>query len=120
MKEIRMEQKEALETLAGFNQGLVKNMNMIIRELRGERLDDTDNFLEGILNAMNWEIEVMNGTMDLLNDGKERIQKNSFNERILGLAAAVKEKDDEKIAVAIQELIPEFENLQSAAVEILG
>ena len=80
--ENRAEQKEALETLVEFNQRLVKNMNIIIKELEGERLDDTDKFLNGIVNAINWEVQVMNGTMGLLNDGRKRIDKEVFNKKI--------------------------------------
>lgn len=114
----RAEQKEALETLVEFNGRLVKNMNIIIKELTGERLDDTDKFLKGIIDAINWEIQVMNGTMELLNDGKERINKETFNNKIIEFGAALKEKNDTKTAEAIRNLIPEFEGLESAAKEV--
>jgi phage terminase small subunit len=116
----RAEQKEALETLVEFNGRLVKDMNMIIKELTGKRLDDTDKFLKSIVDATNWEIQVMNGTMDLLNEGKERIKKEQFNGKILKLGAAIKDRNDAKTAEAIQALIPEFENLQAAAREVLA
>lgn len=118
MEDNRAEQKEALETLVDFNERLVKNMNIIIKELSGERLDDTDKFLKGIIDAVNWEIEVMNGTMELLNEEKQRIDKEKFNEKIMDLGSALKEKDDAKIADAIRNLIPEFENLGIAAKEV--
>lgn len=120
MEENRAEQKEALETLVEFNERLVKNMNIIIKELSGERLDDTDKFLKGILDAINWEIQVMNGTMELLNEGKDRINKAEFNDKIIELDAAVKEKKDDRIAAAIRNLLPEFENLQAAAKEVIA
>ena len=75
MEDIRNEQKEALETLVEFNEKLVKNMNIIVKELSGQRLDDTDKFLKGIIDAVNWEVQVLNGTMSLLNEDKERINK---------------------------------------------
>ena len=53
MEQNREEQKEALETLIEFNQRLVKNMNIIVKELSGQRLDDTDKFLKSILDAIN-------------------------------------------------------------------
>lgn len=118
--ENREEQKEALETLVEFNQRLVKNMNIIIKELEGERLDDTDKFLNGIVNAINWEVQVMNGTMSLLNDGRERIDKEAFNKKILDLASAIQKNDDTKQAEAIQNLIPEFEKLENAAKEVIS
>ncbi len=116
--ENREEQKEALETLVEFNERLVKNMKIIVKELSGERLDDTDKFLKSIVDAINWEVQVMNGTMELLNEGKNRINKESFNEKIIALSNALKEKDDVKQAKAIENLISEFELLEDAAKEV--
>ena len=114
MEDIRNEQKEALETLVEFNEKLVKNMNIIVKELSGQRLDDTDKFLKGIIDAVNWEVQVLNGTMSLLNEDKERINKEQFNSKIVNFGEAIKENDDTKMAAAIKELIPEFENLGPA------
>ena len=110
-----VEQKEALETLIEFNDRLVKNKNIIIKELSGARMDDTDAFFKGIIDAMNWEIAVMNGTFSLLNDGEERVHKEEFNEKIIAFGKAIESKDDSKMADAIKQLIPEFENLGEVA-----
>jgi len=120
MGENRTEQKEALEVLVEFNERLVKNMGIIVKELSGERLDDTDKFLKGIVDAINWEIQVMNATMDMLNEGQERINKQQFNEKIVALGTSMKEKNDAKCAEAIKELMPEFENLGKAAKEVIA
>lgn len=48
MEDNRAEQIEALQVLEEFNGRLVKNMEIIVKELSGERLDDTDQFLKGI------------------------------------------------------------------------
>lgn len=118
MEDIRKEQKEALQTLMEFNEKLVKNMNIIIKELTGNRLDDTDNFLQGIVDAINWEVQVVNGTIDMLNGGKERINKEEFNSGIVSLADAIGKKDDGAIAEAINKLIPQFEKLGLSAAEV--
>lgn len=115
MKNKMVEQKEALETLIEFNCRLVKNMNIIVKELSGARMDDTSIFLKSIIDAMNWEIEVMNGTMPLLNSGEERIHKDEFNQKVIAFGKALEDEDDEKMAEAIKQLIPEFENLGSVA-----
>ena len=120
MGENRTEQKEALEVLVEFNERLAKNMGIIVKELSGERLDDTDKFLKGIVDAINWEIQVMNATMDMLNEGQERINKQQFNEKIVVLGTSMKEKNDAKCAEAIKELISEFENLGKAAKEVIA
>ncbi len=118
METNRVEQKEALEVLVEFNERLVKNMGILIKELSGKRLEDTDKFLNGVVDAINWEVQVMNGTMDMLNENKERVNKEQFNHKILELGKAIKEKDDSKMAVAIEALVPEFENLGAAAQEV--
>ena len=64
MEDNRKEQIEALEVLLEFNERLIRNMNIIVKELSGKRLDDTDKFLKSIVNALNWEIQVVNGTID--------------------------------------------------------
>ena len=119
MLENRIEQKEALETLGEFNQRLVKNMHIIIRELSGKRLDDTDKFLSSIVNAINWEIQVMNGTMELLNENKQRINKERFNSKIIELDGALQSKDDVKLMKAFSDILPYFIVLGNAIEEVL-
>ena len=41
MEDNRKEQIEALEVLLEFNERLVKNMNIIVKELSGKRLDES-------------------------------------------------------------------------------
>lgn len=120
MEENRKEQIEALTTLKEFNERLIKNMHIIIKELSGQRLDDTNQFLKSIIDAMNWEIAVMNGTMSLLNEGKVRINKEQFNQKAITLSDAVNAGDDAKMADAIADLLPEFEGLGIAAQEVIS
>jgi uncharacterized protein YjgD (DUF1641 family) len=119
MEDNRAEQVEALEVLTEFNDRLVHNMEIIIKELSGERLDDTDKFLKGIVDAINWEIEVVNGTMETLNEGKQRVDKASFNNSIIALSEAINAKDDAKMAEQFKNVIPIFKNLGEAAKEVI-
>lgn len=119
MEDNRKEQMEALETLTEFNDRLVNNMQIIVKELSGNRLEDTDKFLKSILDAMNWEIQVVNGTMEALNEGKERVNKETFNDAVVALSNAVKENDDAKMAEAFTAIIPVFENLGESAKEVI-
>lgn len=116
----RAEQKEALETLAEFNVRLIKNMNLVQKELSGERLDDTNAFLQDIVNAINWEVQVMNGTMELLNEDGQHIEKEDFNAKITALGSAVNAKDDAGMAAAFKELVPLFEKLGERVKEIIA
>lgn len=113
------EQREALEVLVGFNDKLVHNMQIIVKELSGERMDDTDKFLKGIIDAVNWEIQVVNGTMDLLNDGKERLNKEAFNKCIIALSDAITAKDDSRMAKEFENVIPVFKQLGESARQVI-
>lgn len=119
MEDNREEQKEALQVLVEFNVRLVKNMKIVVKELSGKRLDDTDNFLKGIIDAMNWEIQVVNGTLDLLNEGKVRLDKDAFNAQVEKAGGAIASGDDAKMAEAFTELLPYFERLGEAAGEVI-
>lgn len=120
MEDNRKEQIEALEVLLEFNDRLVNNMAIIIKELSGKRLDDTDKFLQSIINAINWEIQVFNGTRDVLNEGGQRIDKEVLNEKIVALSRAIEENNDAKMAEEFKNVIPVFEELGKAAKEVVG
>jgi len=120
MEDMRKEQIEALETLVEFNDRLLKNIPILVKELSGARLEDTDKFADNIIKAINWEIEVMNLTMDLLNESKERIVKDVANDKIIALSEAINAKDDVKMAEAFEALLPVLENLGVVAKEVIG
>lgn len=119
MEDNRKEQMEALETLTEFNDRLVNNMQIIVKELSGNRLEDTDKFLKSILDAINWEIQVVNGTMDVLNECEERVNKETFNDAVVALSDAVNAKDDAKMAEAFTAIIPVFEKLGESAKKVI-
>ena len=119
MENNRKEQIEALAVLEEFNSRLVNNMHIIVKELSENRLEDTNKFLKSILDAINWEIQVVNGTMEVLNEGKERVNKEVFNDAVVALSDAVKANDDKKMAEAFTIIIPVFENLGESAKEVI-
>lgn len=119
MEDIRAEQKEALEVLVEFNEKLLHNIPILVKELSGERLEDTEDFKKSIIDAINWEVQVVNGTLDFLNEGKVRVDKEAVNEKILALGKAIKEKDDKKLAEAFSNVVSVFENLGKAAKEVI-
>ena len=95
-------------------------MKNIIPELEGERKEDTDKFLDEIVKGINWEIGILNGTMTLLNETRERIRKEDINSSILKLSKALERKKDSEIAASMKETLPVFENFGKAAEEVLG
>ncbi len=119
MEEQRKEQIEALEVFCNFNERFINNVHTLIKELEGKRKEDTDKFLEEIIKGINWEIGILNGTMTLINEKEEHIQKADFNNNILKLSKALQDKNDSKMAKALKEALPMFENLGKIAKEVL-
>lgn len=115
MEDNRREQLEALEVLVEFNERLVKNVNILIKELSGARLEDTDQFIKGIVDAMNWEIAVFNGTKEVLDEGTISIDRDEFNKKAVAVGNAIVAKDDNSMVKAFEEILPFFEKLGEAA-----
>ena len=120
MADNRTEQLEALEVMVEFNEKIIKNIHILVKELSGERLEDTDKFRESIINAINWEIQVLNGTSEVLNEEKQRVDKEAVNAKIIALSDALKEKEDAGIAKAFEDLLPELEILGNVAKEVIN
>ena len=114
MENMTTEQLEALETLAEFNDRLIKNLPTIISELSGNRQTDTDQYLKNIIDAINWEISVTNSTLAILNNEHTRIDKETFNQKMLTLNSAI----STEIAAALENLIPYFKQLGAAVKEV--
>lgn len=107
-KSIKQQQLEALEELYHYSQKLIPAIETIITELKGEKQEDTDEFLKSIINGINWIIEIFNRTKDLVNIEEVVIEKEVINDGILRFGEAVKSKDDSGVAEALNDKILPF------------
>ena len=119
MEDLRAQQIEALEVLGDYNERLMKSIHSVIKELDGDRKEDTDQFLDEIIKGINWEIGILNGTMELINEDEERLKKEEINSSILELSKALEGKKDDEIAASFKETLPVFENFGKVAEEVL-
>lgn len=119
MENNKSEQLEALKILSEFNDRLLKNLPTLINELSGRQKPDTGEYLKNIIDAINWEISVTNSTLDTINDSRERIDKEMFNQKVLALGSALSSNKDSETAAALQDLIPYFEQLGKAVKEVI-
>jgi uncharacterized protein YicC (UPF0701 family) len=112
MIENRSEQVEALEVMKEYNLKLVKALKEMADELKGARKEDTDDYLDHIFKGVNWELQVINGTLELLNEKKSQISKDTLNKMVEEINDAYTNKDDEKIVSILGDAtIPFFEEL---------
>ena len=94
----------------------VETFYPVMEELHGNRQPDTDEYLLSIIKGMNWEIQVLNGTMDYLNEIEQLIDKQAANALFVNFSKIYQKKDDEKLAEVFEkDMIPFFEKLEEVA-----
>lgn len=120
MEDQRQQQLQALKDVNEYCIKLEKGIQEILDELRTEAKPDTEDFLNQIITGINWVVEIVNLIMLVLNEGKERVNKESVNTIIVSLSEALQEKDHPKVADLMEHGIIEFiQSIESAADEIL-
>lgn len=113
MEDNRKEQVEALEALKDYNPKICKALKEIIPELKGDKKEDTQEYLDHIFRGVNWELQVINGTMQLLNEKEEQVKKESLNEIISNINDAYTSKKEEQLVQVIEsQLLPFIEKLE--------
>lgn len=113
MEDNRKEQVEALEALKDYNPKICKALKEIIPELKGEKKEDTQEYVDHIFRGVNWELQVINGTMELLNEKEEQVSKDALNEIVSQVNEAYTSKNEEKLALIVEdELLPFVEKLE--------
>lgn len=95
---------------------VILEAGITLEELHGNRQPDTDEYLLSIIKGMNWEIQVLNGTMDYLNEIEQLIDKQAANALFVNFSKIYQKKDDEKLAEVFEkDMIPFFEKLEEVA-----
>ena len=114
------QQIEALTEMVSYEERLIPGLYAVITELTEERKEDTDEFLVTLINGMNWVFQIVNHTLDLLNEKEANLDKEKINDAITIFTKAKEEKNDEAIANAISEyLIPILQRVQESAKLVL-
>lgn len=111
MEDIRKQQLEALEVGAEYIQKLIPAVKEILPELRGEEKEDTMDYLNQIIDGINFVIEIANATMPLINEKEEILNKDGIEEKVQLLNGALQARDNAKTAQALEEGILPFADI---------
>lgn len=114
MDELRTQQIEALQTAVPYCEKIIKAINNIIEEFSGNRKEDTDAYMNSIINGLNWIFEIYNGTQDWVNEDSV-IDKEKANQSVLQLNEANTENDDSKRADAFRGILLFVEQFKTEA-----
>lgn len=118
MDDQKKEMVEALETLVEYSPKLIKALEIIPVELRDDRKPDTDEYIQTILKGMNWEIQIINATMSLLNENETLVDGKKINTVLNEFNQVFENKDDVALANQFEaNILPLFQQLEEAAKE---
>ncbi len=119
--DIREQQMELLKSVVEYAPKAVGELKKLALEFYGVKQEDSDEYLNFVLENSNWLIEALNATLDLLNKDKKMIDKDEANQIILNLNDALASKVDARIADTLdKELIPLLENFLQASQEVIA
>lgn len=114
-------QIEALTEVFEYNKKLINALSSVTVELRGAQQEDTKEYLDYILKGLNWVIQVVNGTMTMINKDEEKINKENVNDIVLKLNAAIKDENNMEIANIIETgILPFVSRVSECARDIVG
>lgn len=115
-EELRAQQIEALQTVNEYIEKLIPNMETVAEELSGEKQEDTDTFLKQIIDGLNWVIEVFNGTMSLINEERQIMDKDAINREVVQLSEALIDKNDQRTATVLESgIVPFLKEFQTVS-----
>lgn len=116
MDNLQEEKKEALKAAGEYLERLIPGIGTLCGELRGNRQPDTDEFQKQCIDGLNWVIEIYNRITDIVDAEKIHTEKQTLNASLMELGAAIREKEDEKMARILEEaVVPFLSDLKEAA-----
>ena len=116
----REQQMDLLESVVEYAPKAIGELKKLSVEFYGLKQDDSDEYLDFVLENNNWLIQALNATMPLLNEERQRIDKERADRAVLELHEALSSQVDARIADALDKgLIPVLEEFLRAAEEVL-
>lgn len=114
--DVRRQQLELLESVTEYAPKAIGELKKLSAEFYGVKQEDSDEYLDFVLENSNWMLEALNATIDLINEETQMIDRGQANQAVLDLNDALASKVDARIADALEKgLIPLLENYMIAA-----
>ncbi len=120
MEEREQLQREVLKELIAYSDNLIPALQILIGELRTEGQEDTNTFLNDVINGINWEIEVFNQCMSLINEKGSYIDKKSMITAVKNLGDSLNGGDTLMVADCLEtDFLPFLNRLDLAAKQVV-
>lgn len=121
MDERKELQQEVLRELILYNERLIPALQTIIEELRDNEKEDTGEFLNEVINGINWEIEVYNQCATLINSMSSYIDKKVMITAVTNLGQSLSSGNNRMVADCLEnDFLPFLNKLTLAAKTVVG
>lgn len=101
-------QKEVMQEAAGYLTRLIPAAEELKDEFLGELKEDSYDYLNMVVEGLNWVIQVYNGTKDEINAGAEQINSAEMDKKISAFGSAVISRNQQNIAKSLTEDVLPF------------
>lgn len=108
MEPTREQKLEAVRGICEYDKKLIDACEEIIIALCEGKVSVQSPLLANIIQGINWTVEVLNRTMDMFNEGRERLNKEELNSALVSFSTAYESGEEGRIAEALQNAILPF------------
>ena len=103
MEDMKKEQLEVLNEAKGYCANVLHCIDTVVPELKGDKKDDTDEYLRLTVDAVNITLEMYNATRTLVKEHSD-IDETEVNKAVEKLGAALKGSVDKDKAAALEDI----------------
>lgn len=108
----RQEKIEAIVGICQYDRKLIDALEDLADDLESGKETLPSELLGTVMQGINWTVGVLNQTMDVFNEGEEKLEKQMINDALVAFNEAYSCDDAGKIAAAIKNsLLPCLERI---------
>lgn len=108
--------KEALQALVEYNSVLIRMITIMLGELEKGYQANADKYLLNIAQGINQELQMLNSTINYINEKEELINKNEINKVIAAFNSAYQSKDYiEVVRMLNEDILPSIRKIEEVA-----
>lgn len=108
MENVNQQMIDALTMASEYLDKLIPSMETVAAEIKGDRKEDTIDFLMQVIEGLNFMLEVYNATDDVINGDERLINNDALEESVKTLSDGFSKKDYVKIANELEASIVPF------------
>lgn len=104
------EQKEAMQEASSYLERLIPVAKELLTEFQEEIKEDSYEYLNLVIDGLNWIIELYNSTMDVINEEEDQIDTSEMDRAMKRFGSAVAAQDKVIVAEELEQNVIPFLN----------